>query len=99
NRVTQARRQIGSAIKPFIYSAALASGKTEVDKLYDGPIYIPTAVGPWSPSNYDNKYTGWNTLRSAIAKSLNTISVQLLVDVGLDRIIEVMRGFGISSPI
>jgi penicillin-binding protein 1A len=99
NRVTQARRQIGSAIKPFIYSAALAAGKTEVDKVYDGPIVIPTASGPWAPSNYDNKYTGWNTLRSAIAKSLNTISVQLMVDVGLDRTIEIMRGFGIGSPI
>jgi penicillin-binding protein 1A len=99
NRVTQARRQIGSAIKPFIYSAALAAGRTEVDKLYDGPVYVPTATGVWSPSNYDNKFTGWNTLRSALARSLNTISVQLLVGVGLDRVIEVMRGFGITSEI
>ncbi len=99
NRVVQARRQIGSAIKPFIYGAALASGRTEVDRLYDGPVYVPTASGTWSPSNYDEKFTGWTTLRSAIARSLNTISVQLLVDVGLDRVLEVMRGFGITSPI
>src|SRR5262245_16113148 len=99
NRATQAHRQIGSAIKPFIYSAAIAAGHTELDRFYDGPIYVPTATGVWSPSNYDNKYNGWVTLRTALAKSLNTISVQLLVDVGLDRVIEVMRGFGIASPI
>jgi penicillin-binding protein 1A len=99
NRATQAHRQIGSAIKPFIYSAALAAGHTEVDKMYDGPIYVPTATGTWSPSNYDNKFTGSTTLRNALAKSLNTISVQLLVDVGLDRVIETMRGFGIQSEI
>jgi penicillin-binding protein 1A len=99
DRATQAQRQVGSAIKPFIYGAALAAGHTPVDRLYDGPVYVPTAVGIWSPSNYDNKYTGWVTLRTAIAKSLNTISVQLTVDVGLDRVIEVMRGFGITSKI
>ena len=99
NRVTQARRQIGSAIKPFIYAAAIAEGKTEVDRLYDGPIYVPTATGTWSPSNYDGKFHGWTTLRGAMARSLNTISVQLLVDVGLDRVIDTMRGFGIESAI
>jgi len=97
NRATQAERQIGSAIKPFIYASAIAAGKTPVDRLYDGPVYVPTATGVWSPSNYDNKYTGWVTLRTAIAKSLNTISVQLVVEIGLDRVIEVMRGFGIQS--
>jgi penicillin-binding protein 1A len=97
NRATQAERQIGSAIKPFIYASAIASGKTPVDRYYDGPVYVPTATGVWSPSNYDGKYTGWVTLRTAIAKSLNTISVQLVVEIGLDRVIEVMRSFGIQS--
>ncbi len=99
DRASQARRQVGSAIKPFIYGAALAAGHTPVDRVYDGPVYVPTAVGIWSPSNYDGKYTGWVTLRTALAKSLNTISVQLTVDVGLDRVIEVLRGFGIESKI
>jgi penicillin-binding protein 1A len=97
NRVTQANRQIGSAIKPFIYSAAILSGKTPVDRMYDGPVYVPTATGVWSPSNYDGKFTGWTTLRNALAKSLNTISVQLVVDIGLDRVIEVMRALGVTS--
>ncbi len=98
NRVTQARRQIGSAIKPFIYATAIAAGHTSVDRVYDGPVYVPTATGVWSPSNYDGKYKGWTTLRTALAKSLNTVAVQLVVEVGLDRVIEVMRAFGIVSP-
>ena len=99
DRASQAERQVGSAIKPFIYGAALAAGHTPVERMYDGPVYVPTATGVWSPSNYDGKYTGWVTLRTALAKSLNTISVQLTVDVGLDRVIEVLRGFGIGSKI
>ncbi|MGE0868212.1 MAG: penicillin-binding protein 1A [Kofleriaceae bacterium] len=99
NRVTQARRQVGSSIKPFIYAAALEAGKTPVDLMTDGPYSVTTATGVWTPANYANKYMGTVTLMTALAYSLNTISVQLAVWVGLDRIIEIMRGFGISSPI
>ncbi|HEU4729215.1 MAG TPA: penicillin-binding transpeptidase domain-containing protein, partial [Kofleriaceae bacterium] len=99
DRATQARRQVGSSIKPFIYSAALEAGKTPVDHLVDGPFSVTTATGVWTPANYDNKYLGDVTLMTALAFSLNTISVQLAVSVGLDRIIEIMRGFGITSPI
>jgi penicillin-binding protein 1A len=99
NRVTQAERQVGSAIKPFIYAAAVTEGATQVDRYYDGPIYVPTATGIWSPSNYDGKYHGATTLRGALARSLNTISVQLTVDVGLDSVIDTLRGFGVTSPI
>jgi penicillin-binding protein 1A len=99
DRATQARRQVGSSIKPFIYSAALEAGKTPVDHLTDGPFSVTTATGVWTPANYDNKYLGNVTLMTALAFSLNTISVQLAVAVGLDRIIEIMRGFGITSPI
>lgn len=99
NRVTQARRQVGSAIKPFIYGSAIAAGKTPVDRLVDAPFGVPTATGTWVPSNYDNKYHGSVTLSTALAYSLNTISVQLVVNVGLDRVIDVLRGFGITSPI
>jgi penicillin-binding protein 1A len=99
DRATQARRQIGSSIKPFIYAAALEAGKTPVDRMTDGPYSVTTATGVWTPANYDNKYLGEVTLMSALAYSLNTISVQLAVSVGLDRIIEIMRGFGVASPI
>ncbi|MBA3538688.1 MAG: hypothetical protein H0T79_03605, partial [Deltaproteobacteria bacterium] len=94
-----ARRQVGSSIKPFIYAAAVEAGRTPVDQLVDGPYSVSTATGVWTPANYDNKYLGSVTLMTALAFSLNTISVQLAVQVGLDRIIEIMRGFGIGSPI
>jgi penicillin-binding protein 1A len=99
DRVTQARRQVGSSIKPFIYAAALEAGRTPVDHLLDGPFSVTTATGVWTPANYDNKYMGNVTLMTALAFSLNTISVQLAVQVGIDRLIEIMRGFGIKSPI
>jgi penicillin-binding protein 1A len=99
DRATQAHRQVGSSIKPFIYSAAIESGKTPVDHMHDGPFSVTTATGVWTPANYDNKYLGDVTLMTAIAFSLNTISVQIAVSVGLDRIIEILRGYGITSPI
>jgi penicillin-binding protein 1A len=99
DRATQAKRQVGSSIKPFIYASAIEAGRTVVDHLRDGPYSVQTATGTWTPANYDNKYMGDVTLMTALAYSLNTISVQLVVQVGLDRLIEVMRGFGIESPI
>ncbi|MBL0213714.1 MAG: PBP1A family penicillin-binding protein [Myxococcales bacterium] len=99
NRATQAKRQVGSSIKPFIYAAALESGKTPVERMTDGPFSVTTATGVWTPANYDNKYMGSVTLMTALAFSLNTISVQLVVSFGLDRLIEVLRGFGVQSPI
>lgn len=99
DRATQAKRQVGSSIKPFIYSAFIESGRTPVEHMHDGPFSVQTATGTWTPANYDNKYLGDVTLMTALAFSLNTISVQIAVTVGLDRIIEIMRGFGITSPI
>lgn len=99
NRATQAERQVGSSIKPFIYAAALEAGRTPADRMTDGPYSVTTATGVWTPANYDNKYMGNVTLMTALAYSLNTISVQLVVQVGLDRLIEIMRGFGVHSMI
>ncbi len=99
NRATQAERQVGSSIKPFIYAAALEAGRTPVDRMTDGPYSVTTATGVWTPANYDNKYMGNVTLMTALAYSLNTISVQLVVQVGLERLLEILRGFGIASPI
>ena len=99
DRVTQARRQVGSSIKPFIYAAALEAGRAPVDRMTDGPYSVTTATGVWTPANYDNRYLGSVTLMTALAHSLNTISVQLAVQVGLDRLIEILRGFGVESAI
>jgi penicillin-binding protein 1A len=67
--------------------------------MFDGPFSVPTAQGMWTPANYDDKYMGNVTLMTALAYSLNTIALQLAVQVGLDRFIEIMRGFGVHSPI
>lgn len=99
NRATQAERQVGSSIKPFIYASAIEAGRTAIDRMIDGPYSVTTATGVWTPANYDNKYKGAVTLMTALASSLNTISVQLVVQVGLDRLIEILRGFGVVSPI
>jgi penicillin-binding protein 1A len=99
NRATQAERQVGSSIKPFIYAAGLEAGRTPIDRMHDGPYSVTTATGTWTPANYDNKYMGSVTMMTALAYSLNTISVQLVVQVGLDRLIEILRGFGMTSPI
>ncbi len=99
DRVTQAKRQVGSSIKPFIYAGAIEAGRTPVDHMHDGPYSVTTATGVWTPANFDNKYLGDVTLMTALAYSLNTISVQLAVQIGLDRIIEILRGFGVSSEI
>lgn len=99
DRATQAHRQVGSSIKPWIYASAIEAGKTPVDTMHDGPFAVTTATGVWMPANYGDKYMGNVTLMTALAYSLNTISVQIAVQVGLDRIIEILRGFGITSAI
>ncbi|HUH00610.1 MAG TPA: penicillin-binding transpeptidase domain-containing protein, partial [Kofleriaceae bacterium] len=99
NRVTQAKRQIGSAIKPFIYSAAMADGMNQLDVVADAPVAVRTAGGVWAPGNYDGQFIGNVTLRTALAKSLNTVSVRLLVRTGVDKAIDMMRALGIRSKI
>lgn len=97
NRATQGNRQIGSAIKPFIYATALAGGLSLVDIVRDGPVAIPTASGIWSPGNYDGEYHGNVTIRTALALSLNTVAVRLIVGTGVEAVIETMRAMGIRS--
>ena len=99
NRATQGNRQIGSTIKPFIYATALASGMNELDIVRDRPVAVPTASGIWSPGNYDGEYLGDVTLRTAIAKSINTVAVQLIMGTGVEAVIETMRAMGIRSII
>ena len=99
NRATQAHRQIGSAMKPFIYAAALDAGATQLDIIPDAPIAVRTASGVWRPKNYDRDYKGPVTLRTGLAKSLNTVSVRLLLRTGLDGVIDMLRAVGIESDI
>ena len=99
NRAVQAHRQIGSAMKPFIYATAIDHGMNELTIKYDAPIKFKTASGVWAPHNYKRDYLGPLTLRTAIAKSVNTVSAQLVAQMGVDAVIETMRKLGVRSTL
>ena len=99
NRATQSHRQIGSAIKPFIYAAAIDHGMTPLTIKWDAPVKFKTASGMWSPHNYKPDYLGPVTLRTALAKSINTVSAQLVAQMGVDAVVDVMRSLGITSKL
>ena len=99
NAVTQARRQTGSSVKPYVYLTALMSGRTVDEMVTDQPVCYGTASGIWCPTNYNNRYYGRVDLRTALALSLNSISVQLTARSGVDEVIRTMRTLGIVSPI
>lgn len=100
NRGTQAFLQPGSSFKPFIYLEAIdVLGLSPSSLVPDSPISFPTAQGVWSPQNFDEKFLGPITLRTALQKSRNVVSVYLLHKIGIDRVIGVAKKFGISTPI
>jgi penicillin-binding protein 1A len=99
NRAVQGRRPIGSSVKPYIYAGAIEHGFTEVSIVQDAPICVPTAAGQWCPHNYKAEFLGPITLRTALAKSINTVAVRLLLAVGLDNTIDMIHRFGITAPI
>ena len=93
NRATQAQRQPGSAMKPFIYAAALETGIKPTDIRTDAPVRL----GPWAPGNYGGGYRGPVTVEEALVKSINTVAVRLARETGGERIGELARRFGLSS--
>ena len=95
NRATQAWRQPGSAFKPFVYSAALDNGYTPSSVVMDAPIEIQAGNEVWRPVNYGGKYLGPATLRTAIEKSRNVMTVRLAQDMGMPLIVEYAKRFGI----
>jgi penicillin-binding protein 1A len=101
NRAVQARRQPGSAFKPFVYVAALEAGLTAATRVDDAPVSY--AVGPngqaWKPDNYDLKFRGPTTLQQALEESVNVVTVKVQERVGLNKTIQVARRFGITSPL
>src|SRR5262249_48456065 len=103
NRATQARRQPGSSFKPFLYAAALDTGKyTPATRVDDSPEVIvdPWTGKAWKPQNFEkDEFDGNIPLRKALAESKNTVAVKLLLDVGLDRVRAAARAAGISSEI
>jgi penicillin-binding protein 1A len=96
NRVTEAKRQPGSAFKPFVYLAAMESPQLGLTP-WSVRVDRPYRVGNWSPQNYDGGYRGAMPIISAFAKSVNTIAVQLGEEVGRDNVVRVARRLGIRS--
>lgn len=94
NRATQAVRQPGSAFKPLVYMAALQNGYTP----YSGVVDKPITIDGWKPLNANRRYSGWMYMQNAIAYSVNTISVRVARDVGLDKVAAYARASGISTP-
>src|SRR5262249_29207490 len=95
NRATQAKRQAGSLFKVFVYLAALQKGVSPDAIVVDRPVQI----GNWAPENYDHRYHGPVTLRTAFAHSLNSVAVQLASYVGIDKVIEVAKSLGVRSEL
>jgi penicillin-binding protein 1A len=95
NNATQAKRQTGSAFKPFIYTAAVEWGMTP-DSIVSG---APIKIGDWTPHNYDGSTSTGNVpLKIALAKSLNIPAVHLLQTVGIQTGSQMVRRFGIKVP-
>ena len=97
NRVTQSIRQPGSAFKPFIYSAALEKGFMASTIINDAPIILdPATTGGqlWEPKNYDGKYEGPISLRAALMRSKNMVSIRLLQSIGVDYAQDYLTRFG-----
>jgi penicillin-binding protein 1A len=100
NRATQALRQPGSTFKPFVYYAALNSGVPASQILYDAPQMIDLPDGTvYSPKNYDPDFRGPVSLRDALKYSINTVTVRLGLDIGLEAVAQTARDFGIRTTV
>ena len=100
NRAVQARRQPGSAIKPFVYAAALDNGYTPSSVVLDAPITITLPNGQtYTPRNYSKKFYGPSTLRRGIEQSRNVMTVRLALDMGLDKFITLAKKLGIYDDL
>jgi penicillin-binding protein 1A len=100
NHVTQAWRQPGSSFKPFIYSAALEKGFTPATVVNDGPLFFDAGVTggqPWEPRNYDGGFEGPMSLRTALKKSKNLVSIRILQSIGAKYGQEWVTHFGFDA--
>ncbi len=96
NRAVTARRQPGSSFKPFVWLAALERGVRPDDTVLDAPVRI----GAWSPANFERRYRGEVTVEQALADSINTVSVRLLIQAGGPRAVAgVARRLGIADTL
>ena len=95
NRAVNARRQAGSAWKPFVYLAAVEAGYTPQTMVVDQPI----TIGGWSPRNYSGNFIGQTTLANAVAQSTNTVAASIADQIGRDSVARAARRLGIESRI
>ncbi len=100
DRIMQARRQPGSAFKPFVYLTALERGRTPIYKLEDAPVRLTLSGGRvWEPKNYTGRYDGPMTLREALMRSKNSVMVRLAQELGMSSVIRTARDLGVQSDI
>ena len=95
DRATTARRQAGSAFKPFVYLTAMEQGRTPDMMVVDEPVKI----GNWEPRNYTGEYLGQITMQTALAQSINTVAARLASEVGTSNVANTARRLGITSKI
>jgi len=102
NRATQSRRQAGSAFKPIIYTAAFDKGMTPATVIDDSPLAVDDVSQPdgiWRPKNFDDKFMGPITLRTALVLSRNVVTVKILQEIGIDYAVSYAMNMGITSPL
>ncbi len=100
NRVTQALRQPGSVFKPFVFTAALASGIPASHIIFDAPLMLEQADGSiWAPRNFSPEFSGPMTLRDALRRSINIVTIQLAREVGIETVAQYAHRMGIETPI
>ncbi|MCE2879856.1 MAG: penicillin-binding protein 1A [Comamonadaceae bacterium] len=100
NHVTQAWRQPGSSFKPFVYSAALEKGLTGATIINDSPLFFDSSVTggrPWEPKNYDGQFEGPMSMRTALKKSKNMVSIRVLQAVGTQNAQDWVTRFGFDA--
>ena len=99
NRATQAKRQPGSAFKPFVYISAMKEGYTPSTLILDAPYVVDQGPGlpKWKPSNYTDKFYGLSTMRTGIEKSRNLMTIRLSDKIGMSKILETARDFKIDK--
>lgn len=101
NRAVQAKRQPGSSFKPFVYLAALDEGFTPSTLVLDAPFVMEqgNGMGKWKPKNVSKRFYGPTTLRMGIEKSRNLITIRLARAIGIDKVVEYAKKFGISDDL
>jgi penicillin-binding protein 1A len=100
NTATQAKRQPGSSVKPFVWAAALDNGMTAADIVIDEPyVRIDAAGNRWAPQNFTGEFLGPVTLRRALEKSVNIVSIKLVERLGMPTVRSYLHRAGIETPI